>query len=79
MEFNNLFSTSKAKDFTKEEREALIKYYRSMITMLDAFQKDPKQISVFIQGCYECVKELQDANAKEEKESTETTNKETKS
>lgn len=76
MEINNLFSTSKAKDFTPEEREALIKYYRSMITMLDAFQKDPRQISVFIQGCYEAISELQNAKATEEKESTETENKE---
>ena len=66
MGINNLFSASKA----KEEREALIKYYRSMITMLDAFQKDPKQIDVFIQGCFECIRELENANTKEEKEST---------
>ena len=77
MEINNLFSTSKAKDFTPEEREALIKYYRGMITMLDAFQKDPRQISVFIQGCYEAISELQNAKATEEKESAETENKET--
>lgn len=76
MELNNLFSTSKAKDFTPEEREALIKYYRGMITMLDAFQKDPRQISVFIQGCYQCIHELQNANTQTEKESTETENKE---
>lgn len=75
MELNNLFSTSKAKDFTPEEREALIKYYRGMITMLDAFQKDPRQISVFIQGCYQCIQELQNAKATEEKEGTETENK----
>lgn len=75
MEINNLFSTSKAKDFTPEEREALIKYYRGMITMLDAFQKDPRQIGVFIQGCYEAISELQNAKATEEKESTETENK----
>lgn len=76
MELNNLFSTSKAKDFTPEEREALIKYYHSMITMLDAFQKDPRQISVFIQGCYQCIHELQNAKTTEEKESTEAENKE---
>lgn len=76
MEINNLFSTSKAKDFTPEEREALIKYYRGMITMLDAFQKDPRQISVFIQGCYEAISELQNAKATEEKESAEAENKE---
>lgn len=76
MEINNLFSTSKAKDFTPEEREALIKYYRGMITMLNAFQKDPRQISVFIQGCYEAISELQNAKATEEKESAEAENKE---
>ena len=75
MEINNLFSTSKAKDFTPEEREALIKYYRGMITMLDAFQKDPRQIGVFIQGCYEAISELQNAKATEEKEGAETENK----
>lgn len=73
MQLNNLFSTSKAKDFTPEEREALIKYYRGMITMLDAFQKDPRQIGVFIQGCYQCIRELQ--NVKPETEE-ETENKE---
>lgn len=76
MEINNLFSTSKAKDFTPEEREALIKYYRSMITMLDAFQKDPRQIGVFIQGCYEAISELQNAKVITKEESTETENKE---
>ena len=76
MEINNLFSTSKAKDFTPEEREALIKYYRGMITMLDAFQKDPRQIEVFIQGCYQCIQEIKNANAQAEKESAETENKE---
>ena len=75
MELNNLFSTSKAKDFTQEEREMLIKYYRSMITMLDAFQKDPRQIGIFIQGCYQCIQELQNVNTQTEKESTETENK----
>ena len=75
MELNNLFSTSKAKDFTPEEREVLIKYYHGMITMLDAFQKDPRQISVFIQGCYQCIQELQNVNTKTEKESAETENK----
>ena len=74
MEINNLFSTSKADSFTKEEREVLIKYYRSMITMLDAFQKDPRQISVFIQGCYEAIQELQNVKPETEEEST---NKET--
>lgn len=73
MQLNNLFSTSKAKDFTPEEREALIKYYHGMITMLDAFQKDPRQIGVFIQGCYQCIRELQ--NVKPETEE-ETENKE---
>lgn len=73
MELNNLFSTSKAKDFTPEEREVLIKYYHGMITMLDAFQKDPRQIGVFIQGCYQCIRELQ--NVKPETEE-ETENKE---
>lgn len=76
MEINNLFSTSKAKDFTPEEREALIKYYRGMITMLDAFQKDPRQIGIFIQGCYEAISELQNAKTTEEKESAEAENKE---
>lgn len=76
MELNNLFSTSKAKDFTPEEREALIKYYRSMITMLDAFQKDPRQISIFIQGCYQCIQEIKNVNTKTEKEITEAENKE---
>lgn len=76
MEINNLFSTSKAKDFTPEEREALIKYYHGMITMLDAFQKDPRQISVFIQGCYEAISELQNVNTQTEKESAEDENKE---
>ena len=68
MEINNLFSTSKAKDFTPEEREALIKYYRGMITMLDAFQKDPRQIGVFIQGCYQCIQELQNVKPETEEE-----------
>lgn len=68
MEINNLFSTSKAKDFTPEEREALIKYYRGMITMLDAFQKDPRQISVFIEGCYQCIRELQNVKSETEEE-----------
>ena len=76
MEINNLFSTSKAKDFTPEEREALIKYYRSMITMLDAFQKDPRQIGVLIEGCYQCIRELQNVKPETEKESAETENKE---
>lgn len=76
MQLNNLFSTSKAKDFTPEEREALIKYYRGMVTMFDAFQKDPRQISVFIQGCYQCIHELQNINTQTEKESAETKNKE---
>lgn len=76
MEINNLFSTSKAKDFTPEEREALIKYYHGMITMLDAFQKDPRQIGVFIQGCYEAISELQNAKVITKEESTETENKE---
>lgn len=76
METFNFNLRTKNMSLTKPEKEAMISYYKQLIVILEEFQKNPQVIPAYIQGLYQSIYELQNAKATEEKESTETTNKE---
>ena len=72
----NINLKGKTMALTKPEKEAMVSYYRQMIVILEEFQKNPQVIPTYIQGCYQCIQELQNVNTKTEKESAEAENKE---
>lgn len=73
----NLDLTNKTMTLTEQEAEAMIGYYKQLITILEEFQKNPQVIPAYIQACFGAIEKLKNEKSKAEKESTEEANKET--
>ncbi|GEM_PF-6649117 len=77
---NYVLDNGKNITLTEAERKMLVQMFRMLIDCLEQMKQQPNTINVYIQACYEAIQKVQnDGKITEEKESTETTNKETKS
>lgn len=75
---NYVLDNGKNISLTEAERKMLVQMFKMLIDCLEQMKQQPNTINVYIQACYEAIQKVQnDGKTITEKESTETTNKET--
>lgn len=72
LEFN--LKNGKKVSFTEKEAEQATKLYRTMLSMLDELEKNPRMIPTMKQAMYEAIREIDNAKSETKEENTEEKN-----